>query len=104
MPSGTGGGTVVSLKRPRRAAAGARRGAAGTRPSPAQRAWLARGLDQPGGKLPLFDEMGARVSERTVQSCLSRGWAEPWFDNPLKPDWLVCRLTEKGRRALAGKG
>ena len=67
------------------------------RPSPAQRAWLSRGLDQPGGKLPLFDEWGQRVNEQTIRSCIAQGWAEPWFANPLKPDWLVCKLTEAGR-------
>jgi hypothetical protein len=65
--------------------------------SPAQRRWLERGLAQPGGKLPLFDEWGQRVSERTVRVCIDHGWAEPWFTNPLKPDWLVCKLTDAGR-------
>ena len=69
-------------------------------PSPTQRRWLRRGLDQPGGKLPLFDGDGQRISERTVRSCLEKGWAEPWFANPLKPDWMVCKLTENGRRVL----
>jgi len=73
------------------------------RATPAQREWLARGLDQPGGKLPLFDKWGQRVSEQTVRSCIQHGWAEPWFSNPLKPDWLVCRLTDSGRRIIAGR-
>ena len=66
-------------------------------PSGVQLTWLRRGLGQPGGKLPLFDEWGQRVSEQTVRSCIARGWAEPWFVNPLKPDWLVCKLTPVGR-------
>ena len=66
-------------------------------PSETQRRWLARGLSQPGGKLPLFDREGRRISAQTVRSCLEAGWAEPWFTNPLKPDWLVCRLTDTGR-------
>jgi hypothetical protein len=70
-------------------------------PSQVQREWLARGLDQPGGKLPLFDKWGQRVSEQMVRACIDHGWAEPWFSNPLKPDWLVCRLTESGRRLVA---
>jgi hypothetical protein len=73
-------------------------------PTAAQLRWLARGLDQPGGKLPLFDERGQRVNERTVKSCIDRGWAAPWFHNPLKPDWLVCKVTEAGRRVLAVSG
>jgi hypothetical protein len=70
------------------------------RPTSAQRVWLARGLHQPGGKLPLFDEGGQRMSPRTIQSCLDRGWAAPWFTNPTKPDWLVCKLTDRGRSAI----
>jgi hypothetical protein len=62
-----------------------------------QRKWLRGGLGQPGGKLPLFDENGQRFSDRTVQSCLENGWAEEWFANPLKPNWLVCKLTHLGR-------
>jgi hypothetical protein len=71
------------------------------RPTAVQRNWLARGLAQPGGKLPLFDDRGQRISPRTIQSCIEQGWAEPWFANPLKPDWLVCKLTERGRNAIA---
>ena len=73
-------------------------------PSAAQRTWLRRGVGQPGGKLPLFDHNGRRVSPRTIRSCMERGWAEPWFANPLKPDWLVCRLTPAGRLALKDRG
>ena len=60
--------------------------------------YLRRGLAQPGGKLPLFDLDGQAVDATTVRRCLEHGWAEPWFSNPLKPDWLVCKLTELGRR------
>ncbi len=66
-------------------------------PTRAQLRWLVRGLDQAGGKLPLFDRDGQRVPERTIRSCIAHGWAEPWFDNPLKRDWLVCKLTHLGR-------
>lgn len=68
------------------------------RPTAVQLSWLRRGLDQPGGKLPLFDGDGKRVGERTVRACIEQGWAEPWFNNPLKPDWLVCKLTDAGRQ------
>ena len=64
----------------------------------AELVYLRRGLTQPGGKLPLFDLNGQQVRARIVRGCLARGLAEPWFPNPLKPDWLVCRLTESGRR------
>ena len=75
--------------------------AAAFRPTPAQRAWLKRGLGQPGGKLPLFDANGKRMNSALVAACLNAGWAEPWFANPLKPDWLVCKLTGEGRRIAA---
>ena len=63
--------------------------------------YLRRGLTQAGGKLPLFDLDGQDVNETVVRRCLDRGWAEPWFQNPLRPDWLVCKLTEAGRRATS---
>ncbi len=94
-------GNVVSIGTVRK-----KRTADGTsvRMTSAQRAWLGRGVTQPGGKLPLFDANGQRFSERTIKSCIQRGWAEPWFGNPLKPDWMVCKITAAGRRALANAG
>ncbi len=71
------------------------------RPTLAQAVWLKRGLAQPGGKLPLFDANGQHYSPRTVRACLNKGWAAPWIGNPLKPDWLVCKLTEAGRSAVS---
>ena len=73
------------------------------RPSRAQRAYLSRGLGQPGGKLPLFDGDGQRYDARTIRACIEHGWAEPWFANPMKPDWLVCRLTDAGRGAIGAE-
>jgi hypothetical protein len=70
------------------------------RPSHAQRRYLLRGLGQPGGKLPLFDEDGQKISAETIQSCVKVGWAEPWYRNAIKPDWLVCKLTDSGRAIL----
>jgi hypothetical protein len=74
------------------------------RPTAVQAAWLKRGLAQPGGKLPLFDEVGQHYDPRTVRACLDsldKGWAAPWIGNPIKPDWLVCKLTEAGRSAVS---
>lgn len=71
-------------------------------PTKVQRRWLERGLTQAGGKLPLFDENGRRMNGRTVKSCIKAGWAEPWFINPLKPDWEVCKLTDFGRATVEG--
>lgn len=73
------------------------------RPTTEQLEWLRRGIDQPGGKLPLFDRYGQNVSPRTIRACIDHGWAEPWFSNPLKPDWLVCRLTSEGRALIGPK-
>jgi hypothetical protein len=73
---------------------------AGDKPNSPQRRYLVRGLAQPGGKLPLFDEEGQQVHPAVVKACIAHGWAEPWFANPTKSDWLVCKLTEKGRRIL----
>ena len=73
------------------------------RPNPAQLHYLARGLEQAGGKLPLFDEHGQHVHPGLVKACVAHGWAEPWFGNPLKPDWLICKLTEEGRRLARAK-
>ena len=62
--------------------------------------YLSSGLTQAGGKLPLFDFRGQEISPTIIRSCLDQGYAQPWFANPLKPDWLVCRLTDEGRKAL----
>ena len=71
-------------------------------PTRSQLKWLARGLKQAGGKLPLFDEDGQRISGRTVQSCIENAWAEPWFANPMMPGWRICKLTVAGRNVLTG--
>ncbi|RED50923.1 hypothetical protein [Aestuariispira insulae] len=73
------------------------------RPTATQREYLSRGLEQPGGKLPLFNQNGQRYSDRTIQSCIDHGWAEPWFNNPLKQEWLVCKLTKAGKELLASE-
>jgi len=77
------------------------------RPSAAQLRYLARGLEEPGGKLPLFDRDGREIPRKTIEACIAHGWAEPWVANPMKPSWLVCRLTAEGYRILGrcdGKG
>jgi hypothetical protein len=74
--------------------------AAVLRPTEAQRRYLDRGLNEPGGKLPLFDADGREVPKKTIEACIAHGWAEPWIKNPIKPDWLVCRLTPLGYRAM----
>jgi hypothetical protein len=75
----------------------------GLRPTAAQRRYLSAGLDQPGGKLPLFDRNGRGIDRKTVESCLERGWAEPWFANQMKPDWLICKLTPAGYVVLGAQ-
>ena len=90
---------VIDLPRPGRADSVTRTDSVG-RLTPGQRAYLRRGLTQAGGKLPLFDTSGQRYSRRTIESCLEHGWAEPWFENPIAPNWLICKLTDAGREAL----
>jgi hypothetical protein len=70
------------------------------RPTLPQRRYLERGLEQAGGKLPLFDRDGREVPRKTVEACITHGWAEAWTRNPIKPEWLVCRLTAAGYRML----
>jgi hypothetical protein len=72
---------------------------AGAAPSAAQLTYLRAGLDQPGGKLPLFDPAGAAIPAALIRACIAKGWAERWFHNPMAPDWLVCRLTPRGAKA-----
>jgi len=72
---------------------------AATVPSRVQLRWLKRGVGAPGGKLPLFDRAGQEVPRRVIEACIEAGWAERWFSNPTKPDWIVCRLTARGRAA-----
>lgn len=69
--------------------------------STGERAYLAYGLKQPGGKLPLFDKSGQEISPQIIRACIKKGLAERWFANPIKPDWLVCRLTKAGRDAAS---
>jgi len=56
-----------------------------TRPSAAQLRYLQLGVKQPGGKLPLFDDKGQEIKPATIRSCIEKGWAEPWFENPIQP-------------------
>jgi len=69
--------------------------------SVAERSYLIMGLDQPGGKLPLFDAHGQEVSPKVIRTCLRKGLIERWFANPMRPEWVVCRLTETGRQAIS---
>ena len=57
----------------------------GAHPSAAQKAWLKRGLTQPGGKLPLFDEDGQQVCERTVRACIDKAGRNRGFPTRSSP-------------------
>jgi len=83
-----------------RGSAGAATLKAGSLTAP-QKRWLQKGLVQPGGKLPLFDDNGREIPARTIRACIDAGWAEPWFSNPIKPDWLVCKLTPAAVKVLS---
>jgi hypothetical protein len=98
--AGTAGADSAAGKSGRGNGAGRRLAA----PNAAQRAYLRAGLDQPGGKLPLFDGKGATVPPALIRACIAHGWAERWFANPLAPDWLVCRLTPRGAKAVQRQG
>jgi hypothetical protein len=74
--------------------------AAEVRPTEPQRRYLERGLTEPGGKLPLFARDGRQVPRKTIEACIAHRWAQPWTRNPIKSDWLVCKLTSAGYRAL----
>jgi hypothetical protein len=52
----------------------------------------------------LFDRDGREIPKKTIEACIAHGWAEPWIANPMKPDWLVCRLTPAGYRVLGHPG
>lgn len=64
-------------------------------------AWLKTGAGNKEGRLALFDGTGQRVDQTVQRAALSQGWVEGWFANPMRPDWMVCRLTPSGRRFLA---
>ena len=67
------------------------------KPNVNQSRWLKRGLNKPEGKLPLFDGNGQKISERTIKSCLKKGWAKPWFIDSRKTNWTMCKLTHLGK-------
>lgn len=69
-------------------------------PTDEQRRWLGTGLQQPGGKLPLYDEKGLRIPAALIAACVQAGWAAPWAINPTRTDNQICRLTEAGRQVL----
>ena len=71
-------------------------------PTAEERRFLQLGLGQPGRKLPLFDKDGQPVRADLIRACIGRGWAERWFSNPLAPEWLVCRLTDRGAAVAVG--
>ena len=68
------------------------------RPTPRQLEWLRLGLDWPSGNVPMFDTYGQRISDRTMKSCVERGWAET-RDAAMR-DWQLCQLTSAGRRLV----
>lgn len=61
--------------------------------------WLRGGLQREDGRLALFDHFGEPINKAVIRSAIAAGLAEPWFASPMRPQWTVCRLTGKGRRA-----
>ena len=64
------------------------------------RNWLHGGLNRADGRLAIFDTFGEPVNKAVIKSAIAAGLAEPWFSSPMRPQWMVCRLTPKGRDAL----
>lgn len=73
------------------------------KPTETQYKYLTRGLNDEGGKLPLFDRHGQRIRRRTIKACLSHGWSKPMYKYMVQSDWQFCRLTAKGRKQLKSK-
>lgn len=63
--------------------------------------WLQGGFDRTDGRLAIFDTFGEPVNKAVIKSAISSGLAEPWFSSPMRPQWMVCRLTPKGRAAVS---
>jgi hypothetical protein len=76
---------------------------AALRPTEEERRYLLRGPKEPGGKLPIFICHGRKMSRQTIAAGIAHGWAEPWFNNPIKPDCLVCKLTPAGLPRVGSK-
>ncbi|MEJ2027151.1 MAG: hypothetical protein P8X52_06795, partial [Limibacillus sp.] len=72
------------------------------RPSPEELNWMRRGLGQPGGKIPVFDENDNPVDPKIVRRCLEQQWVEPWIGNQKNPNnlYMACRLSPLGRRLV----
>ncbi len=64
------------------------------------RNWLNGGLNREDGRLAIFDTFGEPVNKAVIKTAIASGYAEPWFSNPMRPQWTVCRLTAKGRAAV----
>ncbi|MEP3655166.1 MAG: hypothetical protein ABJO36_09745 [Litorimonas sp.] len=62
--------------------------------------WLKGGLDRSDGRLAMFDTFGEPVNKAVIKSAIAAGLAEPWFSSPMRPQWMVCRITAKGRETL----
>jgi hypothetical protein len=75
--------------------------ASGDGGSEAQLRYLRRGLERPGGTLPLYDQDGQEIPKVTIRACMAHGWAEPISTHPIHGDWVICRLTPAGYRLVA---
>ncbi len=64
------------------------------------RDWLRGGLNREDGRLAMFDTFGEPVRKIIIKTAIAEGLAEPWFSSPMRPQWMVCRLTSKGRDVL----
>ena len=65
------------------------------------RGWLQGGEAREDGRLALFDQFGEPIDRKVVKTAIASGFAEPWFASPMRPQWIVCRLTSKGQDFLS---
>ena len=65
------------------------------------RDWLNGGLNREDGRLAIFDTFGEPINKAVIKTAIASGFAEPWFSSPMRPQWMVCRLTAKGRAVVS---
>ena len=64
------------------------------------REWLSGGEAREDGRLAIFDQFGEPIDKKVIKTAIASGFAEPWFASPMRPQWTVCRLTQKGHDFL----
>ena len=76
---------------------------AGMRPTAAQRRYLKRGLDQPDGKLPLFDAEGQAIDRKTIE-LLRRAWLGRTLDRATRKNPTGWSASSRRRATSSSDG